>query len=168
MDLENNIENCLIYRLHFYLEKCLKKLGNEKPSFNSFNNAQTFYLQSLNKSFADFYIYTCFMNKLYNIKESSTKDLLRRLFKLFYLRVINDDGVCFRNNDFMSSEIIYEVREEILKLCEVLKNDLINILDVIAPPDHILNSPMGHSDGQIYERYLNEILSLRENQNLII
>ncbi len=144
----------------------MKKLNKEKISFTSFNEAQTYYLQSLNKAFAEYYIFSCFNDKLKTIKESSTKLLLQRMRRLYILKVLNDDAVCVRKDDFVSSELIYEIKDEILTLCNILKNDLIAILDVIAPPDHILNSPMGHSDGQIYRRYLKELLELKENNKL--
>jgi acyl-CoA oxidase len=139
----------------------LKKLENTKPSFTDFNEAQTFYLQNLNKSFAEYYIYSCFNEKLKSLKKTSTKVLLQLLFRLFFLRVVNEDAICFRHNDYFSSEVIYEIKEEILKLCQLLKNDFISILDIIAPPDHILNSPMGHSDGKIYERYIKELQDMK-------
>ena len=44
------------------------------------------------------------------------------------------------------------VRDSILRLCRELKPDAVALVDVIAPPDFILNSPIGHSDGRAYER----------------
>lgn len=44
------------------------------------------------------------------------------------------------------------IREGILKLCGELKDDTVALVDVIAPPDFILNSVLGASDGQVYKR----------------
>lgn len=43
------------------------------------------------------------------------------------------------------------IREGILKLCEELKPDAVPLVDAIAPPDFILNSCLGRSDGQVYK-----------------
>ena len=41
------------------------------------------------------------------------------------------------------------IREAILLLCQQLKPDAVSLVDAIAPPDFILNSPIGASDGQV-------------------
>jgi Acyl-CoA oxidase. len=40
-----------------------------------------------------------------------------------------------------------------------LKGEVIGILDAIAPPDGVLNSPIGSSDGDIYNRFINTVWS---------
>ena len=51
------------------------------------------------------------------------------------------------------------VRDSILRLCRELKPDAVALVDVIAPPDFILNSPIGHSDGQVRPGYLCQIVN---------
>ena len=41
------------------------------------------------------------------------------------------------------------IKEAILQLCGALKTDSVALVDAIAPPDFILNSPIGNSDGQV-------------------
>ncbi len=40
-----------------------------------------------------------------------------------------------------------------------LKNEALSLIDAIAPPDHILRSPLGQSDGKV------RIISLYNNYN---
>ena len=40
------------------------------------------------------------------------------------------------------------IREGVLHYCSLLKSDSITLVDAIAPPDWVLNSPIGHSNGQ--------------------
>lgn len=41
------------------------------------------------------------------------------------------------------------IQDSVLKLCSELKDDAIALIDVIAPPDFILKSVLGASDGQV-------------------
>uniref|UniRef100_T1L1B6 Acyl-coenzyme A oxidase n=1 Tax=Tetranychus urticae TaxID=32264 RepID=T1L1B6_TETUR len=43
------------------------------------------------------------------------------------------------------------IKEMILQLCNQLKDNAVALVDSYAPPDHILNSSLGASDGQIYQ-----------------
>uniref|UniRef100_T1K448 Acyl-coenzyme A oxidase n=1 Tax=Tetranychus urticae TaxID=32264 RepID=T1K448_TETUR len=43
------------------------------------------------------------------------------------------------------------IKETILRLCNELKDNAVALVDSFAPPDHILNSSLGASDGRIYE-----------------
>ena len=44
------------------------------------------------------------------------------------------------------------VHEAVLKLCKELKNDAVALIDALAPPDFVLNSILGESDGQVRRR----------------
>ena len=41
------------------------------------------------------------------------------------------------------------IRAAILDLCGDLKNEAVALVDVFAPPDFILNSPIGCADGEV-------------------
>jgi len=45
------------------------------------------------------------------------------------------------------------MQEAILTLCGKLKDDAVSLADAIAPPDFILNSPIGLSDGQVGRKF---------------
>lgn len=61
----------------------------------------------------------------------------------------------FINHWFLSggyivgSEPIQLIEDAILHLCSNLKDEAVALVDAIAPTDFILNSPIGHSDGQV-------------------
>lgn len=48
------------------------------------------------------------------------------------------------------------LREAILQLCSQLKPESVALADVIAPPDFVLNSALGRSDGQVGNAPVNE------------
>lgn len=41
------------------------------------------------------------------------------------------------------------VREGVLEMCSVLKKNIVPIIDALAPPDYVLNSVLGRSDGKV-------------------
>ncbi|KAG8222250.1 hypothetical protein J437_LFUL001448 [Ladona fulva] len=49
-----------------------------------------------------------------------------------------------------SPETGMKLREGILELCSSLKDDSVALADALAPPDFILNSALGDSNGQVY------------------
>ena len=52
---------------------------------------------------------------------------------------------------------VQEIRDSILNLCKELKNDAVALVDAVAPPDFILNSCLGYSDGRVYEHIFEAI-----------
>ena len=60
------------------------------------------------------------------------------------------------------------VKEGILRLCGELKPEAVGIADSLAPPDFILNSIIGRSDGKVSKFYciiltLAEIVELKKH-----
>lgn len=49
------------------------------------------------------------------------------------------------------------VKETILSLCKELKNEAVSLVDAFAPPDQILFSPIGRSDGDVYKHLYNTV-----------
>lgn len=53
------------------------------------------------------------------------------------------------------------LRENILRLCRELKGDAVTLVDAFAPPDFILNSCLGYSDGNVYQHVFDAISNSR-------
>lgn len=64
-----------------------------------------------------------------------------------------------RDNDYINSLQSKDLREQILILCKELKNELIGIVDAIAPPEDIIGAPIAVENGDIYGKLLNTIIS---------
>ena len=43
------------------------------------------------------------------------------------------------------------MQDTFIETAKDLKNDAVALVDVLAPPDFILNSVLGHSDGEVYK-----------------
>lgn len=48
-----------------------------------------------------------------------------------------------------------------MSYCGILKEQAIGIIDALAPPDEILGSVFGSSDGDIYNKYMQKIYSAK-------
>lgn len=49
----------------------------------------------------------------------------------------------------LGSDPVFLIREAILSLCNEIKPEAVALADAIAPPDYVLNSAIGKSDGQV-------------------
>lgn len=58
-----------------------------------------------------------------------------------------------------SSNIDKFLRNGIIMLCQDLVDNVVSLVDVLAPPDFIVNSPLGMSDGEVCSdiMYIHEI-----------
>lgn len=94
------------------------------------------------------------------MNHSPEKNVLVRLLSLFgaslivknYLGILYDGGYIAEG---INAGDLYQTG--ILKLLSAVKNDSISLIDAIAPSDFIVNSPLGMSDGKVYE-HLKSIL----------
>lgn len=80
-------------------------------------------------------------------------DVLSKLLSLYGANLIvkNYLGVLYEGGFIASSKIaagdLY--REGILNLLPQIKDEAISLIDAVAPPDFIINSPLGMSDGKV-------------------
>ena len=55
----------------------------------------------------------------------------------------------------MDPQSIMTMQECFIELAKDIKKDAVSLADVLAPPDFILNSALGHSDGNVYKHMKN-------------
>jgi len=162
---DENLIAMMEYRINLLIQKCVarltEKVGEKLGVFDAWNETQTFYLQNLAKSYGELYVLNCFKSKIDQLKDSPTKKVLHDMFVMFGLVSLEKDLVLLRENDFILSESCDLIKNEIIKLCAVIKPELITIIDAIAPPDEILQAPLGSSKGFIFDSYLNEVYSAK-------
>lgn len=128
---------------------------------NAWNSTQSFLLQNLAKTYAENYILHCYIETINKIEDKGTKTMITKFLTLYCLTVFDSDVGILRTYNFINDQAIYIIKEEILKLCEELQNEVIGIFDVISPPNFILSSAFGTSDGKMYENYFNKILNFK-------
>lgn len=66
--------------------------------------------------------------------------------------------IFYQGGYFSSEKSATLIRETILELCKEMKNDAIALIDAIAPPDFVLNSILGDSNGNVYKNLYNSMV----------
>jgi acyl-CoA oxidase len=91
-------------------------------------------------------------------RHSATKEVLRKFSSLFGFYMLERDSSLVEIGYLTKDDCTF-IREEVRKLCAQLKDELVGIVDSIGPPDEVLNSAIGGSDGNLYERFISTIFS---------
>jgi acyl-CoA oxidase len=168
-DLQNleKLTQMLEYRMNVLLQKSVGRLaervGNQEKVFDAWNNSQVFYLQNMARAYGELYVFNCFKEKVQSLAQSSTKVMLHKFLLLFTYSQLEKDFVILRENDYCSSEVWEYLKTAILDLCMELKDQLISIIDVIAPPDEILGAPLGSSTGNGFDSYLSHVFNAKNS-----
>ena len=68
-------------------------------------------------------------------------------------------NILCEGNYIPDGQINQWMQNRLLKLCEQLRNEVAGLVDVFAPPDHILNSVLGNTDGNVYQAIYQSILN---------
>uniref|UniRef100_A0A3Q3ICG7 Acyl-coenzyme A oxidase n=1 Tax=Monopterus albus TaxID=43700 RepID=A0A3Q3ICG7_MONAL len=142
----------------FLLEESHKRLEQQRASgkdeFEARNNSQVYYCRSL----AIAYIEHSCLQRFHELTTdhdtpAGLRPVLSKLCALYGLWSISSHMVTLYQG--MYSEL---VQMAILTLCSQLKDDAVALVDVFAPPDFILNSPIGNADGQLYKNLWSTVM----------
>uniref|UniRef100_A0A8C4NKZ7 Acyl-coenzyme A oxidase n=1 Tax=Dicentrarchus labrax TaxID=13489 RepID=A0A8C4NKZ7_DICLA len=148
----------------FLLEQSQKRLEQQRASgkdeFEARNNSQVYYCRSLALAYIEH-------NCLQRFHELTTdqdtpaglRPVLSKLCALYGLWSLSNYMATLYQGNYLSGEKPPElVQMAILTLCSQLKDDAVALVDVFAPPDFILNSPIGNADGQLYKNLWSTVM----------
>ncbi|PVD31700.1 hypothetical protein C0Q70_07118 [Pomacea canaliculata] len=147
----------LVCRLLMDSEKKLQEqLASGKDGFTARNDSQAYFCNTLALVYIEHEVLRRFIGILDEKNGEKTPDelrsVLRRMAALFGLWSLEKHlATLYQGGYIAGSEPPRIIREAILQLCLELKDDAVSLVDVIAPPDFILSSPIGSSDGEIYK-----------------
>ncbi|XP_017476850.1 PREDICTED: peroxisomal acyl-coenzyme A oxidase 3 isoform X2 [Rhagoletis zephyria] len=135
----------------------LKKQGQN--AFETRNNIQVFYAQQLSVVYAQRTIYFVFHRFVNDLPPSNEKKVLTQLLSFYGAHLVTQHiGIYYQGGYFRDNTQAEHYQQGILDLLPVLKNEAISLVDAIAPTDFILNSPLGMSDGNIYQHLQRSIV----------
>lgn len=82
--------------------------------------------------------------------EPNLKPVLENLAYMYGLSCLDKHLIFFYEGNFADGpNLINCIKENILKLCTMLKPQIVGIIDALAPPDFVVNSVLGKADGNV-------------------
>ena len=143
----------LCWLLQSTSEKYKSEVEHGKDDFAARNDSQVFFARTLSLVYVEHYVigqFAIFCSK--PGLEPQIAAALRNLLLLFGLWSLEKHLGSLYQGGYASGPLPSSlIREGILALCRSLKGDAVALVDAIAPPDFILNSCLGNSDGEVYK-----------------
>ncbi|XP_077445813.1 peroxisomal acyl-coenzyme A oxidase 3 isoform X1 [Stigmatopora argus] len=140
----------------FLLEESHQRLERLRTSgqddFRARNDSQVYYCRDLALAYVE---HCCLQRFRDQVRHEDTplrlRGVLEKLCALYGLWSLSGHMATLYQGGFLSGkEPAHLIRSAILALCGQLKDDAVALVDAMAPPDFVLNSPIGNADGQLY------------------
>ncbi|CAN2388592.1 acyl-Coenzyme A oxidase 3 [Pristimantis euphronides] len=148
----------------YLLRESHHKLQREKQratnDFDARNNSQAYYCRSLALAFIEHTILQRYYDYTHDSSTpSSLQPVLKKLCCLYGLWSLSRHIAVLYQGGYFTGELPGRiVQDAILDLCAKLKDDAVSLVDAIAPPDFILNSPIAKADGELYKNLWSTVL----------
>lgn len=148
----------------YLLRESHQKLAREKRArrgdFDARNNSQAYCCRPLALAFLELTALRRFHQHTHQPGvPPPLRAVLRRLSALYGLWSLSQHAALLYRGGYFSGEQAGKMLEDaILELCSQLKDDAVALVDVIAPPDFVLDSPIGRADGQLYRNLWGAVL----------
>ncbi|XP_004847402.1 peroxisomal acyl-coenzyme A oxidase 3 [Heterocephalus glaber] len=147
----------LLQRSH---QKVMQEKRSGHSSFEAKNNSQVYHMRTLALAFVELTAAQRFHTRTHGPDTPpALRAVLGRLSTLYALWSLSRHLALLYQGGYLSGEQAGEALEgAILDLCAQLKDDAVALVDVIAPPDFVLNSPIGRADGELYKNLWSAVL----------
>ncbi|CAI9172323.1 unnamed protein product [Rangifer tarandus platyrhynchus] len=148
----------------YLLRESYQRLNQEKRSgksdFEARNNCQVYHCRPLALAFLELTVVRRFHEHAHQPGvPPPLRAVLRRLSALYAVWSLGQHTALLYRGGYLSGERAGKAMESaVLALCAQLKDDAVALVDVIAPPDFILGSPIGRADGELYKNLWTAVL----------
>lgn len=148
-DIENALRWLVVYLLKSSNKKLIQRSSVDPDEFTAKNNSQVYFCRSL----AIAYVENFAMERFGNTKAFSPdcpaefQESLQNMYMLYGLWLIEKNmGTFYQGGYFSGEKAGAAIKDAVLDYCLKLKKDILPLVDAVAPPDWVLNSPIGHSN----------------------
>ncbi|XP_069600864.1 peroxisomal acyl-coenzyme A oxidase 3 isoform X1 [Ranitomeya imitator] len=147
----------LLRESHHKLQQERQRAAND---FDARNNSQAYYCRSLALAFIEHTVLQRYYDYIHDPSTpGSLQPVLKKLCCLYGLWSLSKHMAVLYQGGYFSGELHGRiVQDAILDLCAQLKDDAVSLVDAIAPPDFILNSPIAKADGELYKNLWSAVL----------
>lgn len=146
--IQHTMQNLLLH----YTKKSVSRVDEQKnkgqDDFTVKNNSQVYYCRSLSMMYIENYVLERFHKYRLTNCPAEFEGPLRKMYMIYGLWVIEKElATLYESSYFTSLKQSSLVKEAILDYCFAIKEDAMWLVDAIAPPDWVLRSPIGSSNG---------------------
>lgn len=126
-------------------------VSNGLSKFEARNNAQVYKARELSRAYSEYYSLKSFQKRIsLPDLDDNLKPILQLIFSVYAFWSLEKHLPTFYQGCFATGDIFADaIRTELLNCCKRLKDSAVTIADSIAPPDFVLNSVIGKSDGLV-------------------
>ena len=104
----------------------------------------------ISKTFLQHFILQRMMMTIQEAPDEPIRNVLSRLLSLYGLFALHKQLSTFYQGGYITDEATaILIQDALMKLCAELKQDAVALVDVVAPPDFLLNSFLGASNGLV-------------------
>ncbi|KAJ8680097.1 hypothetical protein QAD02_015884 [Eretmocerus hayati] len=153
-----NLLVCMRWITCYYMKKTLDVVRilkqNGSSDFEARNDSQLFNARTLTLAYGEHALVQQFIkNNNDPIYADNERLVMNKLCSLYAACNIEKRLGDFYAGGFASPGCKMDdlIRRGIIQLCKELTNEAISLVDVLAPPDSVINSPLGMSDGNVYK-----------------
>ncbi|XP_046840854.1 peroxisomal acyl-coenzyme A oxidase 3-like [Xenia sp. Carnegie-2017] len=161
----NVISKAFEWLVCYLLKKSEQKLQNQvalgQDEFSAKNDSQVYFCRSLSIAFIEKTIFDRFHNLVHDAETPHEfRKILLKLELLYGLWTLEKHLEKFYEGGFWGNGLHGEkIRSTILELCNEIKPESVSLVDALAPPDFVLNSPIGHSNGKALENLYQSVIN---------
>ncbi|PWN20637.1 putative pox1-acyl-CoA oxidase [Microstroma glucosiphilum] len=141
-------------------EQCLKSGQSREQAFEVCSQVR-FVAASVHTSG---FVFRQFRAAVERVEAGAERDHLELLCKFYGLWQMEEKAAFFLRSGWLTGELLDHVQARVSEHCASTRKFAIPLIDSFAISDHILNSPIGCHDGDVYERYFD--LVRRNNPQL--
>lgn len=136
------------------------KLESSNTVFSLALSLCVFYCRSLSIVYIEHTVVQRFHDQTHDEDTpAGLRPVLKQLCALYSLWTLsNHMATLYQGGYFSGWEPADWIQQAILTLCSQLKDEAIALVDAVAPPDFILNSPIGNADGELYKNLWSTVM----------